>query len=67
MRRGFHSLVAIMDGGTNKVVAWRISYVLDANFGVEPLSAAIHKFGPPGNMNSDQGFQFTSFASRPSD
>ena len=29
---------------------------------VEALNEAIHKFGPPEIMNTDQGSQFTSFA-----
>jgi hypothetical protein len=29
---------------------------------VEALNEAIHNVGPPENMNTDQGSQFTSFA-----
>ena len=35
---------------------------LEAEFCVEALNEAIHKFGPPEIMNTDQGRQFTSFA-----
>lgn len=62
MRRGFLYLVAIMDWYTRKVLALRISNTLEADFCVEALNEAIHKFGPPEIMNSDQGSQFTSFA-----
>lgn len=62
MRRGFLYLVAIMDWFTRKVLAWRISNTLDADFCVEALNEAIHRFGPPEIMNTDQGSQFTSFA-----
>ncbi|WP_386630122.1 IS3 family transposase [Sulfitobacter geojensis] len=62
MRRGFLYLVAIMDWHTRKVLAWRISNTLEAEFCVEALNEAIHKFGPPEIMNTDQGSQFTSFA-----
>ena len=63
MRRGFLYLVAIMDWHTRKVVlSWRISNTLEADFCVEALNEAIHKFGPPDIMNTDQGSQFTSFA-----
>ena len=62
MRRGFLYLVAIMDWFTRKVLAWRISNTLEADFCVEALNEAIHKFGPPEIMNTDQGSQFTSFA-----
>jgi len=62
MRRGFLYLVAIMDWHTRKVLAWRISNTLEADFCVEALKEAIARFGPPEIMNTDQGSQFTSFA-----
>ena len=62
MRRGFLYLVVIMDWHTRKVLAWRISNTLEAEFCVDALNEAIHKFGPPEIMNTDQGSQFTSFA-----
>jgi putative transposase len=61
MRRGFLYLVAIMDWYTRKVLAWRLSNTLEADFCIEALNEAIHKFGPPEIMNTDQGSQFTSF------
>nr|WP_236938025.1 IS3 family transposase [Frigidibacter mobilis] len=61
MRKGFLYLVAIMDWFTRKVLAWRISNTLEAEFCIEALNEAIHKFGPPEIMNTDQGSQFTSF------
>ncbi|KQI66887.1 integrase [Loktanella sp. 3ANDIMAR09] len=61
MRRGFLYLVAIMDWHTCKVLAWRISNTPGADFCVAALNEAIHKFGPPEIMNTDQGSQFTSF------
>ncbi|WP_411351423.1 IS3 family transposase [Leisingera aquaemixtae] len=62
MRRGFLYLVAVMDWHTRKVLAWRISNTLEADFCVEALNEAIHRFGPPEIMNTDQGSQFTPFA-----
>ena len=62
MRNGFLYLVAVIDWHTRKVLAWRISNTLEAGFCVEALNEAIHRFGPPGIMNTDQGSQFTSFA-----
>jgi putative transposase len=62
MRKGFLYLVAIMDWFTRKVLAWRISNTLEADFCVEALNEAVHKFGTPEIMNTDQGSQFTSFA-----
>jgi len=61
MRMGLLYLVAIMDLFTRKVLAWRISNTLKAEFCLEVLNKAIHKFGPPEIMNTDQGSQFTSF------
>ena len=61
MRKGFLYLVAIMDWSTRKVLAWRISNTLEAEFCLEALNKAIHKFGPPEIMNTDQVSQFTSF------
>ena len=60
MRKGFLYLVAIMDWSTRKVLAWRISNTLETDFCIEALNEAIHKFGPPEIMNTDQGSQFTS-------
>ncbi len=41
MRRGFLYLVAVMDWLTRKVLAWRISNTLEADFCVEALNEAI--------------------------
>ena len=60
MRKGFLYLVAIMGWFSRKVLAWRISNTLEVEFCLEALSEAIHKFGPPEIMNTDQGSQFTS-------
>ena len=57
MRRGFLCLVAIMDWHTRKVLSWRISNTLEADFCVDALTEAIHKFEPPEIMNTDQGSQ----------
>ena len=62
MRRGFLYLIAIMDWHTRKVPAWRVSNTLDTDFCVEALNEAIHRFGAPDIMNTDQGSQFISFA-----
>ena len=61
LRKGFLYLVAIMGWFTRAVLAWRISSKQDAGFCREALNEAIHKFGPPEFMNTDQGSQFTSF------
>ena len=53
-------LVAIMDWGTRKVLAWRISNTLDADFCIKALKDALAKYGAPEIFNTDQGSQFTS-------
>ncbi len=60
MRRGFLYLVAIMDWATRKVLAWRISNTLDADFCIKALQDALAKYGAPEVFNTDQGSQFTS-------
>lgn len=62
MRRGFLYLVAIMDWYSRKVLAWRLSNSMDADFCVEALKEAIARYGAPEIFNSDQGSQFTSGA-----
>ena len=51
-----------MDWFTRKVLAWRISNTPEADFCVEAVNEAIHRFGPSEIVNTDQGSQFTSFA-----
>lgn len=62
MQRSFLYPVLVMDWFTRKVLALRISNTLEADFFVEDVNEAVHRFGPPEIMNSDQGSQFTSFA-----
>lgn len=62
MLPGFLYLVAIMDWHTRKVLAWRISNTLEADFCIEVLSEAIARFCSPEIMNTYRGSQFTSFA-----
>ena len=62
MRRGFLYLVAIVDWFSRKVLAWRLSNSMDADFCVEALKEALAKYGTPEIFNTDQGSQFTSGA-----
>ena len=62
MRRGFLHLVTIMDWFSRKVLAWRLSNTMDADFCVTALEEAIARFGKPEIFNTDQGSQFTCFA-----
>jgi len=59
MKRGFMYLVAIMDWHSRKVLSWRLSNTLDADFCVSALEEAINQYGPPEIFNTDQGAQFT--------
>ena len=61
MRRGFLYLVAIMDWYSRKVLSWRLSNSMEAEFCIEALKDAIATYGKPEIMNSDQGSQFTGF------
>ena len=45
MRRGFLYLVVIMDWFSRKVLAWRLSNTMDADFCVTALEEAIARFG----------------------
>lgn len=60
MRRGFLYLVAIMDWLSRRVLAWRLSNTMDADFCVAALEEAIARHGRPDIFNTDQGSQFTS-------
>ncbi len=62
MQKGFLYLVAIMDWYSRKVLAWRLSNVMDADFCVEALQEALELHGQPEIFNTDQGSQFTSEA-----
>jgi len=59
MAHGFMYLVAIMDVASRKVLAFRLSNTLTADFCVEALEEALAKFGRPEIFNTDQGSQFT--------
>ena len=59
MARGFVYLCAVMDWATRKILAWRISNSLTADFCVEAVQEAIARFGVPEIFNTDQGCQFT--------
>ena len=62
MAKGFAYLVAIMDWHSRKVLSWRVSNVMDADFCIAALNEAINRYGTPEIFNTDQGAQFTSHA-----
>jgi putative transposase len=60
MARGFIYLVAVVDWATRRVLAWRLSNSLSADFCIEAVREAIAKYGVPEIFNTDQGCQFTN-------
>lgn len=62
MQRGFMYLVAVMDWYSRKVLSWKLSNTLDAEFCTAALEEAIKHYGCPEIFNTDQGSQFTSAA-----
>ena len=57
MARGFVYLVAIIDWFSRRVLAWRLSITLEADFCIEALEEALARFGKPDIFNTDQGSQ----------
>ena len=60
MAKGFVYLVAVMDWFSRRVLAWRVSITMEADFCVEALQDALARYGKPEIFNTDQGVQFTS-------
>jgi putative transposase len=60
MARGFIYLAAVVDWFSRRVLSWRVSISLDADFCVEALEEALARYGQPEIFNTDQGSQFTS-------
>lgn len=59
MKRGFVYLVAVMDWASRKILSFRLSNTLTADFCVEALEEAIVRYSVPRIVNTDQGCQFT--------
>jgi len=59
MPKGHMYLVAVMDWHSRKLLSWRLSNTMDADFCVEALEEALAKHGTPEIFNTDQGSQFT--------
>jgi putative transposase len=60
MRRGFMYLVAVMDWHSRRVLSYRLSNTLDADFCADALKEALDHYGTPAIFNTDQGSQFSS-------
>jgi putative transposase len=60
MARGFVYLAAVIDWYSRRVLAWRVSITLSADFCIEALEEALARHDRPDIFNTDQGSQFTS-------
>ena len=60
MARGFVYLAAVVDWFSRRVLSWRLSITMEADFCIEALEEAIARHGRPEIVNTDQGSQFTS-------
>lgn len=58
--RSFAYLTAVIDWYSRKVLSWRLSNTMDADFCVSALEEALANYGAPEIFNTDQGSQFTS-------
>jgi putative transposase len=62
MARGFVDLAAVVDWFSRRVLAWRLSIIMEAAFCIEAVEEAIARYGRPEIFNTDQGSQFTRHA-----
>lgn len=60
MAKGFMYLTAVMDVYSRKILSWGLSNSQDAEWCRQVLQEAIHRYGKPEIVNSDQGSQYSS-------
>ena len=53
MARGFIYIAAVLDWFTRRVLAWRVSITLDADFCIEAVEEALARHGAPEIFNTD--------------
>jgi len=53
MARGFIYLAAVLDWFTRRVLAWRVSITLEADFCIEAVEEALARHGTPEIFNTD--------------
>ena len=53
MARGFVYLAAVIDWFSRRVLAWRLSITLEADFCIEAVEEAIARYGCPEIFNTD--------------
>ena len=54
--------LVVIDWWSRRVLSWRLSITMDAEFCVDALEEALARFGKPEIFNTDQGSQFTGAA-----
>jgi len=62
MAKGFVYLAVVLDWFSRRVLSWRVSITMEAEFCVETLEEALACHGTPEIFNTDQGSQFTGAA-----
>ena len=60
--KGFVYLVAVMDWFSRRVLSWRVSTTMEADFCIEAVREALDRHGSPEIFTTDQGAQFTATA-----
>jgi enoyl-CoA hydratase len=60
MARGFVYLVAVADWFSRRVVSWRLSITLEADFCIQAVEEALARYGKPDIFNTGHGSQFNS-------
>lgn len=62
MARGFMFLTVVMDWFSRRVLCWKLSSTLDAQFCLDAVNEAVACYGKPEIINTDQGSQYTGSA-----
>lgn len=60
LKEGFAYLTAVIDWYSRRILSWRLSTTLSADFCEEAVREAIDRYGWPELFNTDQGSQYTS-------
>jgi len=60
MKSGFVYFAAVMDWHSRRVLSFRLSNTMTADFCVDAFEDAVSRYGAPEILNTDQGSQFTS-------
>lgn len=60
LKHGFVYLVAIIDWYSRRIISWKVSTTLTADFCVEALQNALDNYPKPDIFNTDQGSTFTA-------